>query len=206
MIAPPQPAGPGAWSLEPGADDYGVLGGLDPTLYGAHYEAQKIEAKVITLLTIPIADRSGRFAQALSTISNAGVDMKALLLSDSHDDEGILRVVVNDIGKAESALSVAGYHAQRESAVAVEIPDRIGGLASVIEVVTRAGITARCFFCSVTRLADTALALGVFEDNERAEKVLAAAGFTLPSQDVLQPGSGAEGPSLDSYLGGTFFW
>ena len=29
MIAPPQPAGPGAWSLEPGADDYGSSRGVD---------------------------------------------------------------------------------------------------------------------------------------------------------------------------------
>jgi hypothetical protein len=35
--------------------------------------------------------------------------------------------------------------------------------------------------------------------DERREDSMAAVGRK-------QPGSGAEGPSLDSYLGGTFFW
>lgn len=144
----------------------------------------------------------------MSTIANAGVDMKAMLFSARSGGRGEIRLVVNDLVKAENALNEASHDFKRESAVAIEVPDRIGGLASIIEHSARAGLSAESFFCSVTRLADTALALGVFDDNEAAEKTLRKAGFTVLSQEVIQKDgeNTPSDPSLDSYLGGSFFW
>jgi hypothetical protein len=163
---------------------------------------------MITLLNVLIINRAERFALALTTMTRAGVNLKALSLSPAGIQGGEIQILASDVGKAFAVLTEAGFKARRQEAVAIEVKDEVGGLDRIIGELVTVGLAPISFFCSVTRRADTALALAVFHDNAAAEKVLREAGFNLVDRASIQTDEMpvTKNPSLDDYLGGSFFW
>jgi hypothetical protein len=164
---------------------------------------------MIELLTIVVPNRAGQLYRVIQAISQAEVDMKALSLSGLGPDNGEVRLLVTDLPKAQAALTAAQIPSRIESAVAVVVPDRAGGLASILKVTTKAGLSIKALFTFVTHVADHALAIGCFDDNEQAESLLARAGFAVADHRAIR---GADQrptlspPALDDYVGGSFFW
>ena len=58
----------------------------------------------IRQLSIFIENKKGKLSDAVKTISEAGINMRAMSIGDS-DDFGILRLIVSDTAKAYSLLS-----------------------------------------------------------------------------------------------------
>ena len=55
-------------------------------------------------------------------------------------DFGILRLIVNDVDTASRVLKENGLRFSRTIVVAVEVPDRPGGLHGILEVLSKNGI------------------------------------------------------------------
>ena len=79
-------------------------------------------------ISVFIENKSGRLAEITSILDEAGINIRALSLADT-SDFGILRLIVNDREKAKSILKERGFTVNKTEVVAVEVPDRPGGLA-----------------------------------------------------------------------------
>ena len=84
----------------------------------------------ITQLSIFVENKPGRLTAPCRALADAGINIRALSLADTQR-YGILRMIVSDPGTAQKVLDQAGFMVKATEVVAVEVPDRPGGLAQV---------------------------------------------------------------------------
>lgn len=164
---------------------------------------------MIELLRIPLRNRPGQLLEVVTLISRAEVDMKALSLTNHGGDSSEVLLLVNNLSKARDALVEAGRSATAQPALVVEVSDRAGGLAAVLESIKSVGLSINDLFTFVTRVEGKALAVVTFDDIEQAATLLREAGVTLVDQRTIAEDAKPHetGPYLlDDYLGGSFFW
>ncbi|MBP7831000.1 MAG: ACT domain-containing protein [Kiritimatiellae bacterium] len=135
-------------------------------------------------LSIFMENRAGRLAEIMQSLGDAGINIRALSLADT-SDFGILRLIVSQVDKAMDVLRAAGHTVSLTEVVAVEVPDRPGGLASVLTPLRQAGVNVEYMYAFVEKATDKAVVIFRFEDIEAALKVLAKAGISvLPAETV----------------------
>ncbi len=118
----------------------------------------------------------------MDVLARSAVDIRALALADE-TDFGILRLIVNDTDRATAALKDAGFIVRRTPVVAVQIPDRPGGLATTLNALR--GIDVEYMYAFVRKSGEQALVVFRFEDVERAIETLRKAGAKiLDARDV----------------------
>jgi hypothetical protein len=141
---------------------------------------------IVEQISIFLENKPGTLEDATRALRDADINIRALSLADT-SDFGILRLIVNDIGRAEQALQSRGFTVRRTPVVAVEVPDRPGGLHSIVELVARNGINVEYTYAFVDRSGDNALIIFRFDRTEEAVDVLVNNGFTvLPGERVYQ--------------------
>jgi hypothetical protein len=79
-------------------------------------------------ISVFMENKAGRLAQITRVLGEAGVNILALSLADTADF-GILRIIVTDNQKAHDTLKTEGFTVGQNEVLAVEVPDRPGGLA-----------------------------------------------------------------------------
>lgn len=135
-------------------------------------------------LSIFMENRAGRLAEVVRLLGEAKINIRALSLADT-SDFGILRLIVNDVDQAVKVLRDSGHTVSLTDVVAVEVPDRPGGLASVLEPLRAAGVNVEYMYAFVEKATDKAVVIFRFESAEAALKALNKAGISvLPAETV----------------------
>lgn len=129
-------------------------------------------------LSIFIENKSGRLAEVTSILSNAGINIRALYLADTADF-GILRLIVNDTEKAKNVLRFNGFTVEKTKVVAIEVPDRPGGLSSILNTIKDEGINVEYMYAFVAKSGENAIVIFRFDDSERADSVLKKSGVKI---------------------------
>jgi hypothetical protein len=99
------------------------------------------------------------------------VNIRALSLADTKDF-GILRLIVNDNEKAKEVLGQKGFTVRKTEVVAVEVPDRPGGLAEIMKVLAEAKINVEYLYAFVQQSGENAIIIFRFDETDRAIAVL----------------------------------
>ncbi len=129
-------------------------------------------------ISIFLENRSGRLAEITGILAEADVNIRALSLADTADF-GILRVVVNAPGKAMQVLKENGFTVAKTEMVALELPDRPGGLAGILRTLHTAGINVEYMYAFVQKMEDNAIVIFRFDDPEKASRALREAGVRV---------------------------
>jgi hypothetical protein len=132
---------------------------------------------MIEQLTVFIENADGRLTALCRALADAQVNMRALVVADT-SEYGIVRIICDDAARGRKALSQAGFRAACAEVVAVEVPDRPGGLAQVLSALDDAQIGLEYGYCFTGR---DGAALVALKASEEAEGVLEAAGFAVVS-------------------------
>ena len=135
-------------------------------------------------ISIFMENRAGRLAEVMQLLGDSGVNIRALSLADT-SDFGILRLIVNDVDKALNALRKSGHTVSVTDVVAVEVPDRPGGLAGILSPLSQAGINVEYMYAFVEKATDKAVVIFRFEDVESALKAIKKAGISVLSADTV---------------------
>ena len=93
----------------------------------------------IKQLSIFVENKVGRLQSIIDALGENDVNISALSIADT-TDFGILRIIVDNPDKAKLVLKGMGVISKTTDVIAVYIDDRTGGLASVLEIVSKAGI------------------------------------------------------------------
>jgi hypothetical protein len=98
-----------------------------------------MEQMVVKQLSVFIANESGRVSEVTGILGESGVNIRGFSVSDTAD-YGILRLVVDKPEEAREMLTDAGFTVRMDDVICIDLPDRPGGLAEVLKVVSSAGV------------------------------------------------------------------
>jgi len=129
-------------------------------------------------LSVFVENKPGKLVEALEALGDAGVDLRALSLADT-SDFGILRAIVDKPDKALEVLSEAGFLVKSNEVLAIVIGDRPGGLASVVRLLSEAGVDIEYTYAFVAHSRDNAYVIIRVDNNNAAIKILTKSGITL---------------------------
>ncbi len=133
-------------------------------------------------ISVFLENKPGQLAPICRIIADAGIDLKALNIAET-SDYGVLRIITDKPLKTVAVLTKAGLVCSSNTVVAVKVPDLPGGLAGILEIIAKKGISIEYMY-SMLGGNGTKNAIMVFQTNEAAE-VFAKAGLdVLESADV----------------------
>ena len=135
-------------------------------------------------ISIFLENKPGGLSSVTKALRDASINIRALSLADT-SDFGILRLIVNDVAKAKEILNANGFAVGRTSVVAVEVPDRPGGLHSILEALTDEGVNVEYMYAFVERSGENAVIIFRFDSTDSAIEILQRKGFNiLPGEKV----------------------
>lgn len=129
-------------------------------------------------ISIFIENKSGRLAEITRILGEAGINIRALSLADT-SDFGILRLIVNDCAKANTVLKENGFTVSKTEVVAVEVPDRPGGLSAILQALDREAINVEYMYAFVERCGGNAVIIFRFDETDKAIAALNARNFNI---------------------------
>ncbi len=135
-------------------------------------------------ISIFIENKSGRLAEITRILGEANINIRALSLADT-SDFGILRLIVNDCNAASQVLKDRGFTVNKTEVVAVEVPDRPGGLAAILQVLDKQGTNVEYMYAFVERCGGNAVIIFRFDETDTAIKVLTDSAFKVLAGDTL---------------------
>lgn len=129
-------------------------------------------------ISIFIENKSGRLAEITRILGDAGINIRALSLADT-SDFGILRLIVNDGEKAKLVLKEKGFTVNKTEVVAVEVPDRPGGLSAILQTLDSEKINVEYMYAFVERCGGNAVIIFRFDETDKAIAVLRSHSFNI---------------------------
>jgi len=125
----------------------------------------------IKQLSVFLENKPGQLFAPCKALSAAHINIVTLSLADTQQF-GILRLVVKDWQRAKDVLENAGCVVKVTEVLALEVPDKPGGLASVIEALERQNINIEYMYAFAFGRGDRAVLVFRFEDVDTALEAL----------------------------------
>ena len=129
-------------------------------------------------ISIFLENKPGALEGVMRLLKDANINIRSLSLADTADF-GILRLIVNDTNKALKVLNDNGLRVSRTSVVAVEVPDRPGGLHGILAVLAQHGINVEYLYAFIEKSGENAVIIFRFDSPDDAVDVLLKNGFTV---------------------------
>ncbi|OQX18261.1 MAG: amino acid-binding protein [Desulfobulbaceae bacterium A2] len=137
-------------------------------------------------LAVFLENKSGRLAEITHILADKNINIRALSVADTADF-GILRLIVDRVDEAKLALKEGGFTVGKTQVVAVEVPDRPGGLAGVLHVVEDAGLNVEYMYAFVNGSgAGQAILIFRFDSMLRGIEALRKAGIRIVSDSEIR--------------------
>lgn len=138
----------------------------------------------VSQLSVFIENKSGRLADVTRSLADNSINIRALSIADTID-YGLLRMIVNDPAAAKASLSKAGFTVALTEVLAIEVPDRPGGLAGIIDILAEAGINIEYMYAFVGTSGENALVVFRIEKVDEAITILQKKGVRILTGDEL---------------------
>jgi hypothetical protein len=129
-------------------------------------------------ISVFLENKAGRLAEVTKVLGEAKVNIRALSLADT-TDFGILRLIVDQYDKAREVLKQHGFTVGKTEVVAVEVPDRPGGLAWVLQILSESDINVEYMYAFVQHSGKNAVIIFRFDNLEKAIDLLQKQGVRI---------------------------
>jgi len=129
-------------------------------------------------ISVFLENKPGSLEHATRVLRDASINIRTLSLAETVDF-GILRLIVNDVEQANKVLKDAGFRVNKTIVVAVEVPDKPGGLHSIMEILSKEGINVEYLYAFVEKSGQNAVIIFRFDAPEKAIEVLMKNSFTV---------------------------
>ena len=130
-------------------------------------------------------NKPGHMIEPCRLLAREGIDIRALSLADTQRF-GILRMIVSDWERARSLLEAAGAVVKITEVVAVEVPDRPGGLAEVLGALEGSGINIEYMYAFPFVRGEKAVLIFRFDRPDAAMARLSECGINVLGAAALQ--------------------
>ena len=139
---------------------------------------------MIDQITVFLENSEGRLAALCRTLADAGVSMSALTIADT-TDYGVVRIICDKPAHALEVLEQADFRAVATKVSAIQVPNRPGGLADLLDTLGSLDLNIEYGYCFSIN-GDTAVdVLKIRGEAQAADaaKAIEEAGFKLLSQE-----------------------
>jgi hypothetical protein len=136
-------------------------------------------------ISVFLENAKGRLAEVTRTLSHEKINIRALALADT-SDFGVLRIIVNNPERCLAVLKAKGFVAQVTEVIAVEVEDKPGGLARILEVLDQDNVNVEYMYAYVEKSRDNAIVICKIDDRERALQVLEKNGIATINAEGLK--------------------
>jgi len=138
----------------------------------------------VSQISVFLENKSGRLADVARTLAANNVNIRALSIADTID-YGLLRLIVNDPQLATKVLTDDGFTVTSTEVLAIEVPDRPGGLAGIIGILSGKGLNIEYMYAFVGRSGEHAIVVFRIERVEEAISALQEGGARILTGDEL---------------------
>lgn len=129
-------------------------------------------------LSVFLENKPGALSAPCRLLADAGINVQTFSLADTRQ-YGILRLVVHEWEKARDLLQRQGWAVNVCDVVALEVPDRPGGLAEMLEVLERAAVNVEYVYAFTAKQDAKGLMLFRFDNPAAAIAALTATGVNV---------------------------
>ena len=139
----------------------------------------------ITQVSVFLENKKGRLLEVCKLLGKNNINIRALNVAES-EGFGVLRIVVDKSQEAVDVLKKNDLVANLTEVVAVEVEDRPGGLAKILEILSKNNINVEYMYGFVEKHSSNALMVFRFEEPDKAAKILLDNGIKVVKQAELQ--------------------
>ncbi len=129
-------------------------------------------------LSLFLENKPGQMIGPCRLLAREGINIRTLSLADTQQF-GILRLIVSDWKQGARLLRDAGYVVNVTEVVAVEVPDRPGGLESVLEALSGGTANIEYMYAFPFGRGDKAVLIFRFDQPDAAIDLLRNAGMSV---------------------------
>ena len=122
-------------------------------------------------LSLFLENKPGALSRPVKLLARARLNILTLSIADTQQF-GILRLIVRDWRKAKSVLEQAGCVVNLTDVVALEVADRPGGLAELLELIEREGVNIEYMYAFTFGRNGKAVMVFRFDDPDKALELL----------------------------------
>ncbi|MGW8192771.1 MAG: ACT domain-containing protein [Desulforhopalus sp.] len=139
---------------------------------------------LVEQIAVFLENKSGRLAEITKVLAENGVNIRALSVADTADF-GILRLIVDKVETAKTVLKDNGFTVGKTHVIAVEVEDKTGGLAKVLQSLHSADINVEYMYAFVNKTSENAVLIFRFEKMDEAIAALQKDGFTILTREQI---------------------
>lgn len=139
-------------------------------------------------LSLFLENKPGALCRPMRLLARAGFNILTLSIADTNQF-GILRLILRDWENAKKLLEKNGFVVKVTDMVAVEVSDRPGGLAKILDVAEKAGLNVEFMYAFPEKRENKEVLIFRFDDPDRAiemlkkKKINVVAGVDLLKQE-----------------------
>jgi hypothetical protein len=122
-------------------------------------------------LSLFLENKPGALSAPVKLLAGANLNLLALTIAES-EQYGILRLIVRDWEAAKNLLVKNGLVVKVTDVLAIEVPDRPGGLAEVLALLEQARINLAYMYAFTLKRENKGLLVFRFDDPDKAIRVL----------------------------------
>jgi hypothetical protein len=139
-----------------------------------------VESLKTRQVSVLVDNRVGRLASVARVLRDERISIRAMSMADA-PDFGIFRLIVEDVDRAALALKSGGFVVDVNDVVAVEVPDRAGGLSDVLDRLSSSSLNVEYMYAFVTESGPSgsgrAIVFFRFDDTDLALATLSEGGL-----------------------------
>lgn len=135
----------------------------------------------IQQLSVFVENKPGHLRAPCQALAAAGINLATLSLADTQQ-YGILRLIIRDWQQAKAVLEKAGFVVKTTEVLAIEVPDRPGGLDDVLRVIEQAGMNVEYMYAFAEKREQQAVLVFRFADIDAAVVALEHSEVNVLSQ------------------------
>ncbi len=131
-------------------------------------------------ISVYLKNDPSSLANIANFLAGNGINIQALSMFES-GEFGVLRIIVNDTEKTAQILKENGYTLEKNEVLVLEVPDKPGGLASVLNVLDENGLSVEYIYAHSQKSGEIGLIIFSILELEKAVKALSNAGVRILS-------------------------
>ena len=129
-------------------------------------------------IAVFLENKSGRLAELTAKLAEENINIRALSVADTADF-GILRLIVDNVDKAKTALRSNGFTVGITNVIAVEVADKTGGLAGVLKTIEEEQLNVEYMYAFVRKTGENAVLIFRFDNMDQAIESLQRTGYRI---------------------------
>jgi hypothetical protein len=132
---------------------------------------------ILKQVSVFLESRRGKLAPVIRHLGRRGVNLRALMLAET-DRFGILRFICDEPDIALDAIQELGNTTRITDVVGIEMADRPGALADVLEIFDDTEVNVEYLYAELATDGDQALLVLKLDPLDKALELLAASGLS----------------------------